>query len=166
MPYVYRYIDVTKQEVCYVGKVTHCKDVGYDPLTRRHEQHKREEWYKAIGDQNILFQFIETESHTDADILETWLINYYCGSGQLVNKGKIEWGKSNIDLNPYISGKWVTYYDYGTRKALNEKLMSVARRILTENWESYIENAKKEMEEAFNAMFNDKRYKEVNNGTD
>ena len=164
MPYVYRYIDMTKQEVCYVGKVTHYKDIGYDPLARRHEQHKREEWYKKIGDRNILFQFIETDSHTDADILETWLINYYCGSGHLINKGKMEWGKSNIDLLPYISGKWVTYYDYGTRKSISEKLMMVANIIVKEDWEAYIENAQREFKEAFDSMFNDKRCKEARHG--
>ena len=115
MPYVYRYIDMTKQEVCYVGKVTRVKDVGYDPLRNRHEQHKRESWYREIGDSNICMQFIETKSHTDADIMETWLINFYCQTGQLVNKGKTEWGYSNIDLHGHIFGYWHTYDDYAEK---------------------------------------------------
>ena len=69
MPYIYRYIDIDKEEVIYVGKVTRYKDVGYDPLKNRHEQHCREDWYKNDSD-HIVMQYIELDSHVDADIIE------------------------------------------------------------------------------------------------
>ena len=108
MAYVYRYIDLNKNEVCYIGKVTKDKDVGYNPLERRDNQHTREEWYKERGEDNLLMQYIEC-SHTDADILETWLINYYGPTGQLVNVSKMGWGKSAIDLYPVYGGRWRNY---------------------------------------------------------
>lgn len=108
MAYVYRYINLEKKEVCYIGKVTKDRDIGYEPLFNRHRQHKTEEWYKEIGDKNLLLQYFEC-SHTDADILETWLINYYCPTGQLVNISKANWGKSEIDLYPVFGGKWRNY---------------------------------------------------------
>ena len=103
MAYVYRYIDLDKQETVYVGKVTKDNDVGYMPLENRDRQHSREDWYKEIGEDNLLLQYIEC-SHTDADIYETWLINYY--GDQLINIAKQKWGKSNIDLGILIFGKW------------------------------------------------------------
>lgn len=107
MPFVYRYIDVEAQEVVYIGKVTGFKDLYNDPLRNRHEQHKREEWYKK-NKNNLIMQFIETESHADADILETWLISKY-GTGQLVNKAKTTWGESKIDMWSLTAGHWKTY---------------------------------------------------------
>lgn len=108
MGYLYRYIDIDKEEVIYVGKVMGMKDVGFDPLTRRHEQHKRDDWYKTTGEHNIVMQYIEC-SASDADILETWLINFYAPTGQLYNKEKADWGESKIDLYPLIFGKWKNY---------------------------------------------------------
>ena len=107
MPYVYRYIDLESEKVVYIGKVIGAKDVGYDPLRNRHEQHCREEWYKKNED-NLIMQFIEVKTHTDADILETYLINFY-DNGQLINKAKTGWGKCSIDLYTVIAGNWRTY---------------------------------------------------------
>lgn len=107
MPYVYRYIDLDKREVVYIGKVTKDKDFGTDPLLVRHKQHTREEWYKG-AEQNIVMQFMEVDSNTDADIFETWLINYY-DTGQLKNKGKTGWGKSALDLRDCFFGRWRTF---------------------------------------------------------
>ena len=107
MPYVYRYIDLDKCEVVYIGKVTKYKDFCTDPLLARHKQHTREEWYKG-AEQNIVMQFVEVDSNTDADIFETWLISYY-DTGQLVNKAKTEWGKSALDLRYCFFGKWRTF---------------------------------------------------------
>ena len=106
MPYVYRYIDIQKEEVVYVGKVTKFPDrqACYDPLRNRHEQHCREDWYKENED-NLIMEFIEFDNPCDADILESWLINFY-DTGQLVNKAKTGWGKSAIDLWPIVSGRW------------------------------------------------------------
>ena len=109
MPYIYRYIDLGKKECVYVGKVTRHKDIGYDPLGDRHRQHTREQWYKDIGKDNLLLQYIELDSHTDADILETWLISYYNHTGQLQNKAKVGWGKSAIDLSKHIHNLWKNY---------------------------------------------------------
>lgn len=116
MAYVYRYIDFSKKEVVYIGKVTKEPDLGYDPLRNRHRQHKGESWYKEIGDENLLLQYFEC-SHTDADILETWLINYYCETGQLVNISKMNWGKSNMDLYPVFNGRW---RNYGQNRGYND----------------------------------------------
>ena len=106
MAYVYRYIDLDKGEVVYVGKVTKHKDYKYDPLRLRHEQHMREDWYKA--GKNIVMQYVELNSHADADILETWLINYY-DADQLVNKSKTGWGKCSFDLSSLLFGRWRTF---------------------------------------------------------
>lgn len=108
MPYVYRYIDLEKEEVVYVGKVTTYYDtdiLAKDGLLSRHSQHQRESWYKEIGDDNLMLQYIQLGSHTDADIYETWLISFY-DTGQLVNKAKTNWGESNLDLYTCIFGRW------------------------------------------------------------
>jgi hypothetical protein len=109
MAFIYRYIDVKKRETIYVGKVKGEKDVFNDPLRRRHEQHKKDAWYNP---NSVIMQYIECESHTDVDILETWLINYYDKTGQLVNKGKSGWGTSQMDLWPLVDGKWKLFNDY------------------------------------------------------
>lgn len=119
MAYVYRYINLKKAEVCYVGKVTKDSDFGYDPLLARHEQHKREDWYKAIGNENLVLQYIELDSHVDADIYETWLIQFY-DTGQLVNKAKTGWGRSRIDLYSAIYGHWRTFRGAGQQGAERE----------------------------------------------
>lgn len=106
MPYIYRYIDLEKEEVVYIGKITKYKDIGYDPLRNRHEQHSREEWYK--NNDNLVMQYIELENQCDADVLETWLINFY-DTGQLINKAKTGWGRSNIDMWPIVANKWRTF---------------------------------------------------------
>lgn len=115
MPYIYRYIDLDKGEVIYVGKVTKYKDVGYDPLRKRHEQHTREDWYKDR--ENVLMQYVEVDSHCDADILETWLINYY-DSEQLLNSAKKDWGKCSFDLSSLLFGKW---RNFGANSQSNEE---------------------------------------------
>lgn len=107
MAFVYRYIDLNAQEVVYIGKVTKGGDIDPDPLLRRHQQHTREDWYKKNAD-NLVMQFIEVESHADADILETWLISKY-GTGQLVNVSKTGWGESKIDMWALTLGHWRTY---------------------------------------------------------
>lgn len=100
MPYVYRYIDMVKKATIYVGKVS------IETILNRHRQHMYDSWYNA--DTTVL-QYVECATHTDADMLETWLINYY--GDQLANKAKTGWGKSNIDLSKYVFGKWVTLPD-------------------------------------------------------
>lgn len=102
MPFIYRYIDLEKEECVYVGKVTTYDH--YDGLIRRHMEHKRDKWYLEIGDDKLLLQYIEFPSHTDVDILETWLIQYY--GDQLKNKAKVGWGAPKIDLYFETLGKW------------------------------------------------------------
>ena len=126
MPYIYRYIDLEKQETIYVGKVTGFKDMWNDPLTRRHRQHERDEWYKANPD-NIIMQFIEINSNTDADILETWLINFY-DSEQLYNKSKTKMGKSALNLYESIFGRWQTY-GLDSEKTVEELRYALSRMI-------------------------------------
>lgn len=118
MPFVYRYINTRTMLCVYVGKVSTYTDwddltsvdpfVEFSSLSKRHNQHKREDWYKKIGDENLILQYIFLDNHTDADILETWLINYY-PSGQLMNKAKCDWGKSKIYLNEVIKNRWSLY---------------------------------------------------------
>lgn len=108
MPYVYRYIDIKQMEVVYIGKVS---GFSLDNLGSRHAAHQREQWYKDMGSANVLLQYIETESHADADILETYLISRYAHTGQLFNKAKADWGKSSINWFPGINAVW---HDYDT----------------------------------------------------
>lgn len=131
MAYIYRYINLEKREVCYIGKVTKDKTDTVDPLSNRHRQHKGENWYKEIGDENILLQYIEC-SHTDADILETWLINFYGATGQLVNIAKMNWGKSSIDLYPVFGGRWRNFGQnrYKNREAVYNMLVPIADTLL------------------------------------
>ena len=115
MPFIYRYIDLQKEEVVYVGKVTTYHDQDFmhphNGIDERHNQHKRDTWYmESDGDNNLLLQYIQLKTHTDADILETWLIQYY-DTGQLFNKAKLGWGFPNIDLSSEVFGKWKDYKD-------------------------------------------------------
>ena len=131
MPYVYRYIDLNKEEVVYIGKVTTYYDKDntciYDGLVKRHSQHKREEWYGKIGDENLLLQYIQVGTHSDADILETWLINYY-DTGQLFNKAKLGWGEPGIDLYPCISGRWRNFRQGAISNT--EEVTAIVRKIV------------------------------------
>ena len=135
MPYVYRYIDLTKREVCYIGKVSGRKADGYDPLENRHKQHTYDEWYKKIGEKNIIMQYLEIGTPADADIIETWLISKYAKTGQLYNKGKATWGESIIKLD-FIgiseSQEWKIYgwtlsKGFALREAFGSFLFSVER---------------------------------------
>ena len=132
--YVYRYVNLEKLEVCYIGKVTRDKDDKQDPLSNRHKQHKREPWYMEIGDENLLLQYIEC-SHTDADILETWLINLYGQTGQLINISKMNWGKSSIDLWPVFAGKWITYGRgyYRNQEEVRKMLIPLAENLFNQS---------------------------------
>lgn len=107
MAFVYRYIDLKKEETIYIGKVKSSVSCGLEPLEQRHAQHKREKWYKD-NENSIIMQFVELDSHTDADILETWLINFY-DTGQLINISKTGWGKSKLWLYEAVFGRWRTY---------------------------------------------------------
>ena len=144
MAYIYRYIDLEKREVCYIGKVTKDKTDTVDPLSNRHRQHKGENWYKEIGDENILLQYIEC-SHTDADILETWLINYYGVTGQLVNMAKMNWGESSIDLYPVFGGRWRNFGQnrYKNREEIYNMLLPIANSLFyhSEDLEFHLESA-------------------------
>ena len=104
MAYVYRYIDMNKRECVYVGKVMGDADIFFDPLERRHKQHSYDAWYKEIGGENLLLQFIHVPTHADADILETYFISQYEDTGQLKNKAKVGWGKSGVVLTNTL--KW------------------------------------------------------------
>ena len=117
MPYIYRYIDIENEEVVYIGKVQGVNDMWNNPLKKRHNQHKHDEWYKQIGNKNLIMQYIELNNHADADILETWLISKYANTGQLKNKAKTRWGESNLELSDEVFGKWKTY---GKNIALTE----------------------------------------------
>ena len=131
MPYIYRYIDLQKEEVCYVGKVTTYDDNRYETgLGKRHAQHKREEWYKKIGDENLLLQYIQLGNHTDADIFETWLIQYY-DTGQLYNIAKTGWGKSSIDLYSCIFGRWRNFREnaFNNENEIYSQLLYVAEAL-------------------------------------
>lgn len=141
MPYVYRYIDIKAEEVIYVGKVTGHKDMYNDPLLKRHEQHCREGWYRDRAD-DIIMQYIETKSHVDADMLESWLISYY-DTGQLINKAKTGWGKSDIDLSSLFFGHWITWNrgSNGTREAVFAEMERLLKKTegLTYNLSNYLE---------------------------
>lgn len=134
MPYLYRYIDLEKQEVVYAGKVTKYNDVGYNPLKNRHEQHCREDWYKASKD-NLIMEFIEFDNACDVDILETWLINFY-DTGQLVNKAKTGWGKTSFDLWSSVENRWVVY---GLDRSMNGQNIRGLANDLIDSLQKYTE---------------------------
>lgn len=134
MPYVYRYIDMNTHECVYVGKVKSDADIGLDPLARRHDQHKREDWYKEIGDENLLMQYIHVPTHADADILETFFISAYEGTGQLKNKAKTGWGRATVSVwKPTI--EWSNYLTrpYLQETWLEDRFLSIARVIKTDS---------------------------------
>lgn len=139
MPYVYRYIDMNKHECVYVGKVKGDPDVYVDPLARRHDQHKREDWYLEIGDENLLMQYIRVPTHADADILETYFISAYEGTGQLKNKAKTGWGKATVSVwKPDIA--WNNYLtrDREQKTWLEDRFLAIARAIKSDSadfWE-------------------------------
>jgi predicted acetyltransferase len=118
------------RECVYVGKVKTDGDIGLDPLARRHDQHRREGWYIEIGDENLLLQYIHVPTHADADILETYFISIYEGTGQLRNKAKTGWGKATVSVwKPTIA-----WNNYLTRPHLQEtwledRFLSMARVI-------------------------------------
>lgn len=107
MSYVYRYVDAEKGECIYVGKVNGCKDFGCDPLSSRHNQHKRDDWYKNHGGaENVFMEYCELKTAAEADIVETAMIAFYSGTGQLENKAKI-WGEQSVlDITNLI---WIPY---------------------------------------------------------
>lgn len=114
MPYLYRYINTETEEVVYVGIVTKDSELcnsldlaeNKEYLERRHRQHKRtDSWYKEIGDDNLVMQYVFYESAIDARIAELWLINFY-DTGQLMNVDGTGQLKSKLDLFPFIFGKW------------------------------------------------------------
>lgn len=133
MPYVYRYIDLQKEEVVYIGKVTYDKnDQGTDGLVKRHYQHKTDDWYKEIGDENLLLQYIQFPSHTDADIMETYLINYY-DTGQLRNKSKTGWGKPSYDLyTAAINGRWISFLgsDFSCKDEISKQVSFLVESLM------------------------------------
>ena len=112
MSYVYRYVDAEKGECIYVGKVNGCNDIGVDPLSRRHNQHKRDDWYKDHGGaENVFMEICEFEPQAEADIFETAMIAFYSETGQLEKKAKL-WGKQNI-----VDVQKQTWIPYGSKWA-------------------------------------------------
>ena len=145
MCYVYRYIDINRKEVVYIGKVTKDPDIGYDPLLNRHKQHKNDEWYKNIGSDYLVMQYIELENQCDADILETYLISIYDGTGQLANKAKTGWGKSKLFIsnrrNSLIEWRPFACSENKTYDAIMKELSVAVNGLLrrTENLEFNVE---------------------------
>lgn len=101
MSYVYRYIDLDKEEVVYIGKVNGDE---LDCLTRRHEQHKRDSWYTG----STIMQFKRLQTPADADIAETYLISMYAHTGQLANRAKTGWGQSALFIQN-LHRDWIDY---------------------------------------------------------
>ena len=98
MAFVYRYIDIEKNKVIYIGKVS--GEAMDKPLEKRNKQHKSNDfWYKDHGgDKNVMLQFIELENAADADIYETILISKG-DQKYLENKSKTGWGTATFNLN-------------------------------------------------------------------
>lgn len=163
MAYVYRYIDMNKRECVYIGKVMGDADIYVNPLERRHEQHKRDDWYKEIGDENLLLQFTRVPTHADADILETYLISQYEDTGQLKNKAKVGWGKSCV-VSTII--KWENYLPYDQLDSwICDKLHSVAR-IISKSFEfqSLNDAEKRSIDEVRNIFSTIKKSETIRNG--
>lgn len=107
MAFVYRYIDIDKNKVAYIGKVT--GEAENNALTKRHKQHKSTDyWYgEHGGDENLMLQFIELPSAADADIYETILISK--GDQEyLENRAKTGWGDVSFNLN-IPEQDWIPY---------------------------------------------------------
>lgn len=88
---VYRYIDIYTNEIVYVGIVTDSN------LPTRHKAHCRDNWYK---DGVYLLEYIEVENKSEAEAIETHLINLY-NTGKYYNKAKVGWG-----LNKYLPNEY------------------------------------------------------------
>lgn len=132
MAYVYKYIDITQENnyrIVYIGKVTRKRFNEIDGLMERHAQHKAEEWYKKIGEDNLICEYMHMDSDADADIYETYLIaliedikeqkkkqaqesgseDFHENDWELFNKAK-RWGGTNLNIYPYKKS-WEVLYD-------------------------------------------------------
>ena len=93
MSFVYRYLDY-KGDVRYIGMV---KGDTFDCLIRRLKQHRsdgfRETWK---------IQYVEVPTRTDADLLESHLVNSCQRPDLLVNKAKLHYGRITICRPPSV----------------------------------------------------------------
>lgn len=168
MSYVYRYINMNNHKCVYIGKVMGDTDIFSDPLKRRHEQHKRDDWYKEIGDENILLQYMYVPTHADADILETYFISQYEDTKQLKNKAKVGWGKSCVIKEKCF--KWNNYLPYTNRETWIEKEFASKARIVCKLLEfNPLEDTKEyvidEVEKLFSAIKKHNRIEQEFNDT-
>lgn len=107
MGYVYRYINNETGKVVYVGKVQSGNGLRHVSLIRRHHQHYKDDWFKEIGSENLRLEYIATDSHADADILETYYINKYVNSdGCEKNIAKTKWGLPSLDIDSLVGDRW------------------------------------------------------------
>lgn len=174
MPYLYRYIDLKKEEVVYVGIVTTDeRKFGYQAcstpsameyLERRNIQHRSDEWYQKIGEDNILLQYIFFESSIDARISELWLINFY-DTGQLANKDGTKASNSELDLYSFIFGKWRNYGEssWNNEEKIRKMVINLVEALMRDteclyvNIDSGIENMNRKIMDIRNDLVKAKR---------
>lgn len=126
MPFVYKYIDITNEanyKIVYIGKVTTETNPAIKGLINRHKQHQHDDWYKSIGEDNLILEYAYLDSCADADIYETYLIGLVekcklsnCGEKSLYkeedfhlfNKAK-RWGATELRIEKLSN--WKVYYD-------------------------------------------------------
>lgn len=92
---VYRYVDMDNDSIAYVGIVTNSS------LPTRHKAHEGEEWYKGG---NFLCEYIEVNTKSEAEAIESHLISLY---NPTYNKAKVGWGlisflPTEFDWKPFV----------------------------------------------------------------
>ena len=97
MAFVYEYLD--EEEVVYVGKVANSSK---ESLMRRKSQHCTDPYC------NFKFRYTELETHSEADSLETYLINKIRPK---FNKAKINWGDANKFFDYYFKFNGIRWID-------------------------------------------------------
>lgn len=136
MSFVYRYVDLGKEEVVYIGKVN---GDSLQDLYRRHQQHRSDSWYND----RVVLQYQPAETPADADMLETYLISQYAHTGQLFNIAKTSWGRSRLCPKASVWGNWKDFFRaYAYHEdGLEERVTEVVRNFFksTEGLDYHVE---------------------------
>lgn len=129
---IYKYVDKETNEVVYVGKAVN--------VQKRHYEHVHSgdvsEWF---GEKGYEVYTIETNNRTDADILETAMINYYKPK---YNKFKMYGDvQTVIDLDSILQ-KWKLYKPKYKKREQIKKIAERRKMCPIEDVVEYLESLK------------------------